>query len=147
MANASSLPAPVGYLYWYTTSLILLLLTLCNLSSILYRRFTYSRTDRLEYGTPASSTSDVFVSRVRRASQEKALALTKSHWIVRSGRVVRVLLERHVGLRIVRLPRARMWKARKTWSFPVTEILWTGEYVLGVMVLSFYGSACLPFPA
>ncbi|ODN90700.1 hypothetical protein L198_06016 [Cryptococcus wingfieldii CBS 7118] len=109
-----TLPAPVGYLYWYTTSIILFILTLYN---VLYKLFHHARSKGF----------------IRTASSHDSR-------IGRVWRTGRALVDKHVLLAGIRRPPLKFWKKRPSkWQImPSTEVWWRVGYSVGFLVLAFY---------
>lgn len=148
------LPQPVGYLFWYTTSVILGILTLINIVSITIRHL--ARRAKSQPGSNPQLTStdlDSTCSSPTTSSHTDSNASkdVESVRIVRRlgagqrfGRAVTLGMDKYVGLSAVPLPRIRWWVKRPTNSVATTEVVWTIVYTLGCLILSFYGSKSPP---
>lgn len=146
------LPQPVGYLFWYTTSVILGILTLINIVSITIRHL--ARRAQSQPGSKSQLTStdlDSTCSSPTTSSHSEAVGSAikdvESVRIVRRigagerfGRAVTLGMDKYVGLSAIPLPRIRWWVKRPTNSVATTEVIWTIIYSLGCLILSFYGS-------
>ena len=138
---------PVGYLFWYTTSVILGILTLLNIITIALRhlarrarsqsnsQLTTPELDSACSSPTTSSSSDVSKD-VERVSVVRKLGAGE-----RLGRAVMLGMDKYIGLSAVPLPKLRWWvkRAPKS-SVATTEVIWTVLYTLGCLILSFYGS-------
>ncbi|WWD19282.1 hypothetical protein CI109_103740 [Kwoniella shandongensis] len=138
------LPAPVGYLYWYTTSIILFILTLLNVASKLYKHYSRPVITSPNAGsgqTPAPSSTQPEKSSVSSKSQRTAPRSRLYGQVRRTIRATGVWLDKHVLLTAITLPSVRFWakKAKKV-AYPTTEVAWRVGYTVGFLVLSFYGT-------
>jgi len=137
------LGAPVGFLYWYTTSIILGILTFLNIITQLYRFISRPRsTASTSFTTlPAPVTSQLALSRSTfEGTEAEKPEVPQLSRLARIARVLWVLAEKYVILTALPLPKLRWWIKRKTKpSVATTELVWQGGYVLGVLVLSFWG--------
>jgi hypothetical protein len=135
-----ALPAPVGYLYWYTTSIILALLTLLNAVNHIYRYITRPSSTPSAPLTAMPSPTKTFSSAASlesgRSQRPQLSALD------RAARAARVVAEKCVILTALPLPNLRFWIKQRTAksSISTAELTWQVCYVLGVLVLSFAGS-------
>ncbi|WVQ79682.1 hypothetical protein IAT38_001782 [Cryptococcus sp. DSM 104549] len=119
-----ALPAPVGYLYWYTTSIILFLLTLLNLSSKLARLARHHNFPARLFPPPTTTNAHTDTSRLGR-----------------TARTTYMLLEKYVFLTGVPVPRAHFWRKKNKWKgLPTPEVAWRVGYTVGFLVLAFYGT-------
>ncbi|WVQ72001.1 hypothetical protein IAR50_001545 [Cryptococcus sp. DSM 104548] len=111
-----SLPAPVGYLYWYTTSIILFILTLYN---VLYKLFHLARSRGF---INTASSHDSRMGRI---------------W--RTGRA---LMDKYLLLTGIPRPPLMFWRRRRSkWQvLPTTQVFWRVGYTAGFLVLAFYGT-------
>jgi hypothetical protein len=140
---------PVGYLYWYTTSIILGILTLLNIASHLVHTFLTKR-----YCSPAvlpspvagfdSPSSDTTVVEGRDEEKGSLSAATPRSigTVHRLGRAAITGWNKYALLTAVHMPttnRLRGKRAAKSFM-PTSDLAWTLGYLLGCMVLTFYGS-------
>lgn len=145
-----ALQEPVGFLYWYTTSVILAVFTCLH---ILIQVYHYASSiapsfhPSFEPHSPSSQTTAVS-SPTKSFARLKVQDGEKQEFVVRRiGRLQRALravgisLEKYVFLTSLHVPRWRWWMKRAAKrSIPTTEVGCTGLYLLGCLVLSFYGS-------
>lgn len=140
------LPQPEGYLFWYTTSAILGLLTLINIISIAIRyiaRRSFSTLPLLESApsTPDHSSRSGSLSEKDPENIRTTRQLSKCQ---RFGRAFTLCSDKFIGLSTIPLPRLRWWIKRKPGnSIATVEVLWTLVYTVGCLVLSFTGSKSL----
>lgn len=140
------MPQPVGYLYWYTTSVILALLTLLNVVSIVIQYTTRrARSAGIKTTTPEldSACSSPTTSSASSLSKdvEDAGIVRKLGTGERFGRAFTSAADKYVGLSAMPLPKLRWWiKRASPSSVATTEVVWTVVYTLGCLILSFYGS-------
>ncbi|KAK8854583.1 hypothetical protein IAR55_003322 [Kwoniella newhampshirensis] len=143
------LPAPVGYLYWYTTSIILFVLALLNITSKLYHHFTRpiaASGSTLTAPPPAPTSTEP--KPLQKSSAPSITtgrrSIPRSRLYGQVRRTIRagtVFLDKHVFLTALTLPSVRFWakKAKKV-AYPTTEVAWRVGYTVGFLVLSFYGT-------
>lgn len=135
------LPVPVGFLYWYTTSIILGILTLLNILTKLYSYFTRPTEGST---TPLTCIPAPVISQISQDSDSEASKPVKPELgtLSRATRAAKVLAEKYVVLTALPLPKLRWWikRAAKS-SVPTSELAWQGGYVIGILVLSFWGGA------
>ncbi|KAK4686608.1 hypothetical protein P7C73_g3519, partial [Tremellales sp. Uapishka_1] len=137
------LPQPVGYLYWYTTSIILFLLTLLNLLSIAVRHFSRPASKKVVDSLPTISSTPAEVFSVYSKSSETPAR--KLGALTRCGRTTIAALEKYFALTAIPLPRVQWWRKRRAArTLPTTEVTINLGYILGVLVLSFYGASWSP---
>jgi hypothetical protein len=141
------LPQPEGYLFWYTTSAVLGLLTLSNIASITLRwitqrsdaKRTLSQLASAPSSPTTSSRSGSLTSKEiedARVGSGRQLSTTQ-----RFSRAFVMGADKFIGLSTVPLPRLRWWVKRKQGnSIATVELAWTLVYSLGCLILSFYGS-------
>ncbi|OCF32660.1 hypothetical protein I316_05581 [Kwoniella heveanensis BCC8398] len=147
------LPAPVGYLYWYTTSIVLAILTVLNFSTKLYHHLTAPRKATLSSAltiAPATPRDEESSPPVTPNSVEKHDDTPQGH-VARLGRLNRafrslgVMVEKHFYLSGITIHSRRfqlLGKTRKMRKrlYPTPDVLWQAGYTLGFLVLSFYGT-------
>jgi hypothetical protein len=137
------LPQPEGYLFWYTTSAILGILTLINIVSITIRfiaRRSYSALPRLE-STPSSPDHSSRSGSLSEKDPENVRTTRKLSKAQRFSRAFTLCSDKFIGLSTIPLPRYRWWNKRKPGnSIATTEFIWTIVYTLGCLVLTFTGS-------
>lgn len=137
------LPQPEGYLFWYTTSAILGLLTIINIISISIRyiaRRSFSSLPQIESApsTPDHSSRSGSLSEKDPENVRTTRQLSKAQ---RFSRAFTLCSDKFIGLSTIPLPRLRWWIKRKPGnSIATVEFLWTFVYTLGCLVLSFTGS-------
>ncbi|WVQ95167.1 hypothetical protein IAU59_002261 [Kwoniella sp. CBS 9459] len=146
------LPAPVGYLYWYTTSIILAILTVLNFTTKLYHHLTAPRN-----ASPSSSSLAIAPAHAEKDSPPVTPSSIEKHDDTPQGRVARlgrlnrgfrslgVMVEKHFYLSglTIHPRRFHFWgKTRKMRKrlYPTPDLLWQAGYTLGFLVLSFYGT-------
>ncbi|WWD02129.1 hypothetical protein V865_000167 [Kwoniella europaea PYCC6329] len=149
------LPQPVGYLYWYTTSIILGILTIINFSTKFYSHLTRPKL----HPSPASS-SDTLVTTttangqtlpaplaIEHSSEDEKPQIEKARLgrLNRAVRALGVLVEKYFYLSGITLPARRFTlfgKVRKIHKkvYATPELFWTWGYTLGFLILSFYGT-------
>lgn len=160
---------PVGYLYWYTTSVILGILTGLNIISIALRylarraRIDASATapasapapsTTKELDTPCSSpttSTSASSSDYGKDVEDQQTQQRRLGRVDRFSRAASLALDKYVGLTAIPLPRLRLrfWVKRGRTpgsSVATTEFIWTVVYTLGCLILSFYGSTSRLFP-
>lgn len=139
--------APAGYLYWYTTSVILFILTLFNIIFKVYNHYSIiSRPTELtalpiSRRTLKSSHSDPTASSLYAKSRvEEATCYDQRRSIpYRLARVVITGYNRYFGLTSVTLPGICVCSTKKWIGISSEELAWTVGYAVGVMLLSFWG--------
>ena len=134
------LAAPVGFLYWYSTSIILALLILINVFSHVHHYFSRpsQSTTALQTVLPAPVTSTVATKRINLGATETSKLRSKT--VIRLARCAQVAFEKYVVLTAVPLLPIwlRNWRPVMS-SVPTTELVWSISYSVGVLVLSFWG--------
>lgn len=150
---------PVGYLYWYTTSVILGILTLLNLVSIGLR--CLARRSRSQASATATTTKELdsacsspTTSSSTSSDNGKDVEELRVHrrlgTVERFARAATLALDKYLGLTAIPLPRWRFWMKRArapAGSVATTEVIWTVVYTFGCLFLSFYGSKSELCPA
>ena len=140
------LSAPVGFLYWYTTSIILALLTLYNILTRLHRYFTPAKRCAPPTFTmlpPSVTNVSSAPGSIRELLEEGGPAWRKLGFFSRSRRVLRVVTEKYITLTSLSLPRLWSRTQRKpASSIQTIQLAWNVGYTVGVLVLSFWGSEC-----
>jgi len=137
------LPQPEGYLFWYTTSAILGVLTLINIISITIRhiaRRTYSSLPLIESApsTPDHSSRSGSLSEKDPETVQTTRKLSKAQ---RFSRAFTLCSDKFIGLSTIPYPRYRWWNKKKAaHSIATVEFIWTLLYTLGCLILSFAGS-------
>lgn len=139
------LPQPEGFLFWYTTSAILGLLTLINVAGItirwLTRRSGAKRTMPQLPSTPSSPATSSRSASLTSKEAEEARGIRKLGPMQRFGRAFTMGADQYIGLSTIPVPRLRWWiKRKQKSSIPTVELAWTIVYTLGCLLLSFYGS-------
>ncbi|ORY35674.1 ferric reductase like transmembrane component-domain-containing protein [Naematelia encephala] len=141
------LPAPVGYLYWYTTSIILAIFTLANIISRIYYYVTrpapLKRPAFTELPPDASSnasqTSTLTPSKLESGQSTSA---RRGDRVGRAARAGIVIFEEVITLSALPLPHLRFWiKRTAKASIPTTELGCNVAYLAGILTLSFYRTA------
>ena len=136
--------SPVGYLYWYTTSVILFILTLINISTKFYSYFsrpTIRTPSFTALPAPVTSSSRSPRLQLEQVDAGRGAKGAQLSTLVRGGRVAWVIVEKYVILTALPLPRMRWWiKRLPRSSIATTELIWQVGYTLLVFVLSFWGS-------
>ena len=140
------LPQPEGYLFWYTTSAILGLLTLINIISITIRYIARRSGSTLPLLESAPSSPD-HSSRSGSLSEKDPENIRITRQLSKAQRFSRAFTlcaDKFIGLSTIPLPRLRWWIKRKPGkSIATTEFIWTFVYTLGCLVLTFTGSELL----
>lgn len=141
---------PVGYLYWYTTSAILGILTLINIGShIVHIIFTKRHVapevlPPIVAGTesPSSDITAVEMSIVEKGEAAPAVPSRAPGSVRRLCRAAVTGWNKYAMLTAVRIPttnQLRKKRAAKAYM-PTSEVAWTLGYLVGCLVLTFYGS-------
>ena len=137
------LPQPEGYLFWYTTSAILGILTLINIISITIRyiaRRSYSSLPLIE-STPSSPDHSSRSGSLSEKDPENVRTTRKLSKAQRFSRAFTLCSDKFIGLSTIPIPRYRWWIKRKPGNSVATvEFIWTLVYTLGCLILSFTGS-------
>lgn len=146
-----ALEEPVGYLYWYTTSVLLAVFTGVH---VLIQVYHYASSIAPSYDpvieshspssqtTAASSPTKSFADLKVRDGEKQEFAVRRIGRLQRALRAVGITLEKYIFLTSLPIPRWRWWMKRAAKrSIPTTEVGCTGLYLLGCLVLSFYGTA------
>ena len=135
------LAAPVGYLYWYTTSIVLGLLILINVFSHAYHYFSRptQSTAVLQPALPAPVTSTATNKCIQLAPTETLKS--RSRTVIRLARCAQLFFEKYVVLTSIPLL-PRWWRDWRpvTSHVPTIELVWSVSYSFVVLVLSFWGS-------
>ena len=138
------LPQPTGYLFWYTTSAILGVLTIINIFCITLRYFGLkSRAASLPQVESAPSSPDTSSrsGSIVEKDAENLRLVRRLGPVERFSRVFNMAFSKFIGLSTIPLPKLRWWNKRKQGSsVATTEFAWTIVYTLGCLLLSFYGS-------
>ncbi|WVW85359.1 hypothetical protein I302_107397 [Kwoniella bestiolae CBS 10118] len=146
------LSQPVGYLYWYTTSIILGILTLINFSTRLYLHLTRPKGQTLADTTATSTEKEPRLALeappsndIDEKAQEKELDRARLSRLNRGIRSISVLVEKYFFLSGITIPARRFTlfgKVRKIHKrvYATPELFWTWGYTLGFLILSFYGT-------
>lgn len=134
------LPAPVGLLYWYTTLIILAALTVLNFSLRLYRYAVRPRPSQLPTSATSSPTSSS-ISEIKPEDEAIVQDLPSLGVVERIGRAGKVVVEKNLLETSLRIPRFYSWDRNPAaLRIPSTEIVWNLAYLLGILVLAFYGT-------
>lgn len=138
------LPQPEGYLFWFTTSAILGVLTIINIFCITLRYFGLksraASLPQLESAPSSPDTSSRSGSLVEKDAENLRL-VRRLGPVGRLSRVFNMAFSKFIGLSTIPLPKLRWWNKRKQGSSIATiEFAWTIVYTLGCLLLSFYGS-------
>ncbi|WWC63559.1 uncharacterized protein I303_106163 [Kwoniella dejecticola CBS 10117] len=155
------LSQPVGYLYWYTTSIIIGVLTIINFSTKFYKFLTRPNkrpsaptqsqalaitSDEVE--TPSSGSPNSSIEKPSRDNDvEDQIEKHRLGRLNRSIRTLSVMAEKYFYLSGVTVPRKTVrykvfGKARKIHkkTYGTPEMFWTWGYTLGFLILCFYGT-------
>lgn len=140
------LSTPVGFLYWYTTSIILGLLTLLNIFTHLirfrYRNRSPAPSPEKSSANPDSppSVSSADLKDVE-AAKGKGGIYGQLSLVRRAGRAAATGWNKYAILNAFRIPTINRRGKRVSKAFmPTTQFVWTVGYLIGNLVLSFYGS-------
>ncbi|WVR09402.1 hypothetical protein IAU60_006469 [Kwoniella sp. DSM 27419] len=140
------LPAPVGYLYWYTTSIILAVLTICNFGSKLYHTYIQRRTPSTPLVAPSQPSPPVSPGSEKTKVDEPVSSGAKHLGRLHRGfRALGVMVEKYFYLSGFTIRSRKLQIFGKTRKFhkrmyATPDLLWQGGYTVGFLVLSFYGT-------
>ncbi|WWC71328.1 uncharacterized protein I206_105282 [Kwoniella pini CBS 10737] len=153
------LSQPVGYLYWYTTSIIIGILTIINFSTKFYKFLTRPNKNakssskaltitNQEVESPLSTSPN---SSIEKPSKENDIEeQMEKHRLGRLNRSIRtfsIVIGKYFYLSGLAIPRktrrytlyGKVRKIhRKVYSTP--DLVWTWGYTLGFLILCFYGT-------
>ncbi|KAL7422396.1 ferric-chelate reductase Frp1 [Cryptotrichosporon argae] len=140
-----TLPAPVGYLYWYTTSIVLATLTLLHAARRLYARYAPRERSPHDTTRPSSDSADSTPSLTsftwsRRHEQlfvELPMPDRELSRATRIGWTLRAMWRKFFTLVAVPLSFDNVHIA----TLHLTEFVWATSYITGVIVLSLYGAS------
>ncbi|WRT68633.1 uncharacterized protein IL334_005611 [Kwoniella shivajii] len=143
------LPQPVGYLFWYTTSIILGILTILNFSNKLYHHLTRpkgsSQFTALVPSTGPSPLVSPDSSMEKQSSEAGQIQRARLGRLNRALRAFGVISGKYFYLSGITIKSKRftiLGKVRKFHKrvYATPDLLWMGGYTLGFLVLSFYGT-------
>lgn len=139
------LPAPVGLLYWYTTSVILAILTLVNILGHLYAFLTRpSRNDQSTLPLPVTAPTEGSPSTTMDSKHVDKSIDARLTLHIRIGRTVKLVFEKYILGTALPLPALRFWvkRAAKA-STPTSELGVSIAHAAITLILSFWGSESL----
>lgn len=141
MAGGAALTAPVGHLYWWTSTAVLAILSLVNLVAIIRRWFILRRRPvREDSCTALPRRGTERTQALLQDDREKKVLLSRSSRAARYFAALGSLADRTIFLASIPTPTFSLLRRGHINHVPVVEVFWTTAYAAGVFCLSLYGS-------